>query len=138
MQTYVLGFAFSPDKNEVLLIKKLKPEWQKGRFNGIGGKVELEETSYTAMVREFQEETGITITEEAWRHFCTMQGDGWMVMCYTTTARIHTAQTMEEEEVSIHGIDEIIHMNTISNVPWLIHLALDTSKIEPPFIIYKS
>lgn len=138
MLKYVLGFAFSPDKNEVLLIKKLKPEWQKGRYNGIGGKVEDGETFHSAIVREFQEETGLTITKDAWRHFATMQGKDWKVMCYTTIARIGAAKTMEEEEIEIFDvIDATCALPCISNVPWLIHLALDKSNIEPPLILYK-
>jgi 8-oxo-dGTP diphosphatase len=35
---YVLGFMFSSDHSEVALIRKRKPEWQRGKLNGIGGK----------------------------------------------------------------------------------------------------
>ena len=40
---YVLGFAFSKSGQMVLLIWKNKPEWQRGKMNGIGGKIELGE-----------------------------------------------------------------------------------------------
>lgn len=47
MQEYVLGFAFTPKdlkgNQKVVLIEKLKPEWQKGKFNGIGGKLEKDD-----------------------------------------------------------------------------------------------
>jgi 8-oxo-dGTP pyrophosphatase MutT (NUDIX family) len=58
IQEYVLGFVFNLDKTKVALMRKTKPEWQRGRLNGIGGKIELGETSITAMHREFKEETG--------------------------------------------------------------------------------
>lgn len=42
MKKYVLGFMFSTEDRgqKVALIKKLKPKWQAGLLNGIGGKIE--------------------------------------------------------------------------------------------------
>jgi 8-oxo-dGTP diphosphatase len=42
---YVLGFLFDPSQKDVVLIKKLKPEWQKGKLNGVGGKIEEGESA---------------------------------------------------------------------------------------------
>ena len=55
---YVAGFCFSECGGRVALIRKLKPEWQRGLLNGIGGKMEPGESLHSAMVREFEEETG--------------------------------------------------------------------------------
>lgn len=85
---YVCGFMMSYDLMQFLLIRKTHPEWQKGKLNGIGGKIEkkhhvisnpdnpdpdagywLMETPFEAMVREFHEETGITIARERWHCF---------------------------------------------------------------------
>ncbi len=55
---YVVGFLFS--QGHVLLLKKAKPEWQRGLLNGIGGKVEKGETFKDAMEREFAEEAGVS------------------------------------------------------------------------------
>ena len=57
MKKYVTGFLFSKDASHVVLIKKINPQWQNGLFNGVGGKIETNETSIAAMVREFFEET---------------------------------------------------------------------------------
>lgn len=71
------------DVQNFLLIRKTHPEWQKGKLNGIGGKIEkkekltsngivdhwLLETPFEAMIREFHEETGITTTRERWHCF---------------------------------------------------------------------
>lgn len=65
---YVLGFAFDNGQNHVLLIHKNRPAWQARKLNGIGGKVEEGETPDQAMVREFQEETGIDTKEAGWRY----------------------------------------------------------------------
>ena len=53
MKEYVVGFMFSEE------ILKNKPDWQAGRLNGVGGKVEPNEYPDQAMVREFEEETGV-------------------------------------------------------------------------------
>lgn len=41
--TYVLGFMFDRVGAGVALLRKTKPEWQAGRLNGVGGKVEKSE-----------------------------------------------------------------------------------------------
>ena len=52
MINYVTGFMFSQDLLNVGLIKKLKPKWQSGLYNGIGGKIEHDESPYEALARE--------------------------------------------------------------------------------------
>jgi len=64
MMQYVLVFPHcpvfnGPDVHDVMLIRKAKPEWQKGRLNLVGGKVEPGESFDQAAVREFIEETGL-------------------------------------------------------------------------------
>jgi 8-oxo-dGTP diphosphatase len=44
MIKYVVGFLFNEGKTKVVLIKKNRPDWQKGYFNGVGGKIEGDET----------------------------------------------------------------------------------------------
>jgi hypothetical protein len=67
---YVVGFVFSKDLSRVLLVLKNRPAWQDGKFNGIGGKIEGDETAFEAMNREFVEETyfdGWMDTRGYWR-----------------------------------------------------------------------
>ncbi len=70
---YVVGYCFSHDFSMVALIKKLKPAWQKGKLNGVGGKLEPGESPREAMAREFNEEAGITTSPDWWLHFRTEQ-----------------------------------------------------------------
>ena len=58
MKSYCLGFNFVHGRKGVLLIEKTRPEWQKGYWNGLGGKIDRYENSHEAMVREFSEESG--------------------------------------------------------------------------------
>ena len=50
-QKYVLGFIFNKDKTKIALIRKDRPEWQKGLLNAVGGKVEADETSVAASIK---------------------------------------------------------------------------------------
>ena len=59
MQNYVVGFLFNKDETQVALVRKNRPEWQAGNLNGIGGKMEVGETTNECMQREFKEETGL-------------------------------------------------------------------------------
>lgn len=70
VQRYVCGFAMDPDN--VLLLTKAKPDWQAGKLNGIGGKVEPTDTGLRyAMEREFLEETHVHIRTYNWTLFHT-------------------------------------------------------------------
>jgi len=67
---YVLGFAFLPSTGGVLLIKKTRPDWQAGKLNGVGGKVEPDDWCLAeAMRREFKEETNIDTEVDSWTEF---------------------------------------------------------------------
>lgn len=101
-QGYVLGFAFNPASDSVLLIKKVRPDWQAGLYNGVGGKIEPDEDHSDAMQREFYEETGILTRADSWKrfaqHLCPKsQGTpGYLMHLYTTTVDANPAQTTDE------------------------------------------
>jgi mutator protein MutT len=59
METTLL---FLRENGKVLLAEK-KRGFGEGKFNGIGGKLEVGETAEQAMIRETQEEIGVTPTE---------------------------------------------------------------------------
>jgi 8-oxo-dGTP pyrophosphatase MutT (NUDIX family) len=70
MSRYVLVHAVSVDRsfdeNSVLLVKKNKPEWQKGFLNLLGGSVEPGELPERAAVRELFEESGLEPFSNTW------------------------------------------------------------------------
>jgi 8-oxo-dGTP pyrophosphatase MutT (NUDIX family) len=75
MRRYVMGLAFSPGRDYVVLMRKRRPDWQKGKLNGLGGEIREGETPHQTMVREWDEETSI-LTMGIWGKVCTVRGSG--------------------------------------------------------------
>jgi 8-oxo-dGTP diphosphatase len=127
---YVLGFLFDSGLVSVALIEKQKPEWQKGRFNGVGGKVEEGEVPRVAMSREFHEETGVLLPPEAWTQYAKMTGaDGRhfaLHIFYAVDAALYDVRTMETEKVIFTSTKAVVQgeFKTLGNVPWLVAMAL--------------
>lgn len=144
---YVIGFAFDekplPD-TYVLLIKKSKPDWQKGKLNGIGGKIGdhpefCNETALQAMVREFHEETGVLSSSRDWELFSIMHNGRYehQVFCFETRvpALFEEARTMEEEplvRIPVAGILRPKVYPLIPNLRSKIMLALDRESWHRP------
>ncbi len=127
MNNYVLGFLFREHKGPAVLIKKQKPEWQRGLLNGVGGKIELNEPPFNAMVREFKEETGVNTVHIPWRMFCKMQGDDFIIYCFTAIDKYcyEYASTQESEEIEKHDMHKLLYHPHVSNLQWLMSMASD-------------
>ena len=133
MKQYVLGFAFTKDKSEIILIEKQKPDWQKGKLNGVGGKVELDDNNETeAMIREFREETGVDTCPDQWHKFGCMtfekdiMGGGakvWLFRMFDNV--VYDCITKESEEILRVNTDTCLDVfSCMHNLPILIPLAL--------------
>lgn len=128
-KTYCLGFAVCD--NKVLLIRKKKPEFQKGKLNGVGGLVEKNETPRQAMVREFEEETGLKTFESDWKQRVLMQfgNDGNIeseVVVFCSKINFDDAQSLTDEKLEIYYLNEISsNKSVLFNLNWLIPYCLD-------------
>lgn len=141
-QGYVLGFLFDPGLRQVVMILKNKPEWMKGRWNGVGGHIEEGEKAGAAMMREFAEETGVTIPMADWSH-----PNGWttvgivkgaglteighapyeMTIFAATSPDLHQVRTTTDERVVVMDVDDFTNPQAPRAVirPWLMLMALD-------------
>lgn len=128
MTHYVQGFCFFG--NKVVLVQKSKPEWQRGKLNGVGGKVEDGEGIFQAMEREFREETRWPIPSIKWNHFASMEftesgNNHYVVHCFYANMDIQsTVVGLPDEPVGWYRCDQL-PFNTINNLRWLIPLARD-------------
>lgn len=127
-----LGFALSEDGREVLLIRKDRPAWQAGRWNGIGGKVEPGEAPLAAMVREGLEEVGQAF---AWRPIARLRGS-WGEVHVFSARGVLAPERRESEEPGVFPVEALFAPAgpplASSNVRLLVALALDESGIRLP------
>lgn len=128
MKTYVVGFVFDMLRTKVALIKKKRPQWQRGKWNGIGGKIEPGETPLAAMEREFEEETGVKVRTEDWEQFIVLKGFDWEVYFFRGCPPTGTyyVKTVTDEEVSYHPVNKL-PCNALENLRWLLPMALDSN-----------
>ena len=149
---FVVGFAFTPDPlpyTRVLLIRKLKPAWQAGLLNGVGGKIDQYvqmdsqssrlERPIEAMVREFHEETGVLSAPEEWQLYAVMHNGvhEHQVFCFESRepALFDNAKTMEAEELVRVPVSSILHPEfwpLIPNLRSKLMLAIDRESWHRP------
>lgn len=119
---FVAGLLFSESRRQVALVCKNRPNWQKGKWNAIGGHIEPGETPEQAMQREFKEEAGIDI--DGWTKFVTLTGEGFQVtFFYLVSEAVFRVKTMTDERIAVWPLVALPN-KTPSNLRWLIEMAL--------------
>jgi 8-oxo-dGTP diphosphatase len=118
---WVVGFLFN-SKTELALVMKTHPDWQAGKLNGVGGKVEDGESILEAMRREFKEEAGAQVDD--WREFAVLNIDLGEVR-FLVAHGDHELQSLTEEQVAWYSLDDLKTLPHLKNLDWLIPLALD-------------
>lgn len=139
MQNYVVGFVFDINSERVALIRKNRPNWQAGRLNGIGGKVEEGESPSAAMHRECKEEAGLDVHASAWGHFGILFGSDFRVHCFRATVSTRefdgitslTDEVVEKLNLADPADLRMLQTEGLSNVPGLVFSAMDA---DSPFL----
>jgi 8-oxo-dGTP pyrophosphatase MutT (NUDIX family) len=131
---------FRQSQRKCCLDRKAKTRMAKaGKLNGIGGKMESGESQDGTMIREFREETGVTIKQ--WNQFALLLFPDANVYVYRAFSdEVFNVESAEYEtsgeEVCTVEIDDLwvtdtnghpFH-NVIPNLRWLIPLALENTK----------
>lgn len=136
-----LGFIYTPDFQQVLLIEKEKPEFHKGKLNGLGGKNEPNETALACITREVKEESGLFIAETEWLAIGTLSWDVWYVEVFAAVYKNKkTAVSPDSDKVAWYPTQKL-PSNVLTNLPWLIPLGKDAlTNDSPPFVktVYSS
>lgn len=132
---YTCGFLHCVTTDRILLLRKEKPLWQRGKLNGIGGKIELGEDPLSAMRREWSEETQRDITPQ-WELFATL---------HFPEAKVHFFRAQVNREVGLPtdgesndvgemfmwvARDALPHvMNIIPNLIWIIPMGFGDDRV---------
>lgn len=113
---------FDKSLNTVALIEKNRPDWQKGRLNGLGGKIEYGESAVEAMIREFEEEGGVYTKD--WNEFCNINGKTCQITCFWAIGNILEVRMAEDQEIFLVDTRNLVeNKNILPNVAWLIPMA---------------
>lgn len=124
---WVVGFLMDEAAERVVLIRKARPEWQAGKLNGVGGKVEPGELPAPAMRREFHEETGVLYG--LWQPFARLRWEEGTVHFYRAFASrslLSSCHTTTDEPIEVHTVHSLLHPgreDVIPNLRWLVPLA---------------
>jgi 8-oxo-dGTP diphosphatase len=138
---YVAGFAVY--EGRVALVRKLKPAWQAGKLNAIGGKIEAGESPIQAMVREFAEETGVISCNGDWQNFVVLHGPWGVVHFFVSyTIDVSMCRTMEAETIEVVAtVDDGPYLpygdTYIRNLKWLVPLAHAFKDTQEAYIIHE-
>lgn len=128
MTKYVLGFCFDKaDAYKVLLVRKNRPDWQKGKLNGVGGHVEANESPLAAMHRECREETGLEVD---WQEFAALDGKDFVIQLFVGQADLSAAKTLTDEPLETVGVFRgsyslLAAAEIVPNLNWLIPMAFN-------------
>lgn len=143
-QRYVCGFLFMADGRPdflmdylVVLIRKSKPDWQRGLLNGVGGKIEPGESPEQAMVREFEEETGHPTS--GWLSLATLSFPKAVVhFFYMFSPRLVSVSSVTDEPVEVLRVGHLVNWreDLIPNLHWLIPMALHDMGAGQAVVIY--
>ena len=140
---YTLGFIIKDQK--VLMLRRIKDPNSK-KLNGLGGKIEHDESISEGMIREVKEEAGITPLNYKLscllKCFDTDSEKSYMIFCYLISSfRGQANQSNSEGELSWIDLKSI-HVNNldlVDNIPYFLPKILqDDSLLEMNFTYYPS
>jgi 8-oxo-dGTP diphosphatase len=137
--SYCVGFLFTSDEDQVLLIRKRLPSWQAGRLNGIGGKIEAGETPLDALAREFKEEAGVGGL--TWENCAVHTGAGFCLHVFAAfnDFAFGAARAMTDEPIERIAFADIYlpRSDLISNLRVHVAIALDRSGLAKPVRLFE-
>lgn len=131
ISTYAIGFRFSDDRRRVVLLRKQKPAWLKGKLAGPGGRVMSGDTPYGAIRREFRRECGAAVDD--WNQIAVLRGSNWIIHFFTSFGTLEGIESMTNEKVTIRDVNLVLQDPTlVSYLKVVIPLCLDESGISKP------
>ncbi|MDR3519359.1 MAG: 8-oxo-dGTP diphosphatase [Candidatus Pacebacteria bacterium] len=140
MQKTTLLFLYKPKEQKILLAMK-KRSFGKGKWNGVGGKLNDKETIKEALARETQEEINVVVnqndlTQVATLDFSFKDNPEWDQQSHVFFTEKWNGDPTESEEMNPkwYSIDSLPFENMwIDDVHWL-PLVLEGKKLNASFL----
>lgn len=120
---YVVGFLFDDSGDKVILMEKNRPAWQRGRFNGVGGKIEqADRSTLEAMIREGIEEIGVS---PEWTQFATVAYGFHVLHFFAVRDQVAFMDARRVTDEKIFRMSTMVpwRQRLIPNLNWLLPMA---------------
>ena len=123
------------NEKQYLLQDRVKKDW-KG-YTLSGGHIEPGESIVDAVVREMQEETGLTIQNPKLCGVKQFPIDGGRYIVFLFTADKYSGELISSEEGAMHWVnkDELNKVNLVSDFQELLQVMLDENMSEFQYVI---
>lgn len=89
----------------MLFRNKKKEDINKGKYIGIGGHIEKDETKEEALMREVKEETGLTLLSYQYRGKILFQSDEFVEIMHLFTSSEFIGELIDCDEGELHWIN---------------------------------
>ena len=106
MKSTVLCYIEKDNKYLMLYRNKKNNDLNKGKWLGIGGHIEENETPEAALLREVKEETGLTLLEYKRRGYIKFINDDYEEEMFLFTASKYEGKLIDCLEGELHFIDK--------------------------------
>jgi 8-oxo-dGTP diphosphatase len=116
--------CFLKKEDEVLMLFRAK-EPNKGKWNGVGGKIEHNETPYEGCTREVFEETGLLLKKQTFRGMLALNGNE-CIYVFASNDFVGDLFSSDEGILAWKKLDWILSSkDVVGNIPFFIEEVLD-------------
>lgn len=121
--------------NQYLLQDRIKKDWQ--GYTLPGGHIEPGESIVDAVVREMQEETGLTVLDPKLCGVKQFPIEGGRYIVFLFTATEYTGELVSSAEGAMHWVakDKLHTVNTVNDLDELLQVMLDEKLNEFQYVI---
>ncbi len=120
---YVVGIIWDEDFENCVLIRKNRPDWQAGKMNGVGGKIENNEIPLSAMIRECKEESGLDI--QYWFELGSKNVNDGILYYFTANSNLGDIQSMTDEVVLVIPRDNIKDFELVDGLTQILDKSIE-------------
>ncbi len=136
MKLYTVCYLIRDDKFLMLYRNKKEVDINKGKWVGVGGKIEFGESPHESVKREVKEETGYTLNECILRGMLIFVYNGITEYIYVFTSEDFSGEMIECDEGELEYIHkyEILDLNIWEGDEYFLKELIDDKK---DFFVYR-